>query len=220
MQRRADLPPPRLDRLGGPVDAQLPVGVDQLRLNARLAELDPDDPEFARENAQLLGWLRSALAVAENHTRRSIAPTVWRLILPAVWWRWGDFVPLPKGNLLAIQRVSFGGVELAGWLEQLGEDGGVILPASPSPANAAGRLPETGDLTVEFSAGWAPGAVPAELCAFILLRATDFCQLRSTFLAGQPSVAAVPDEFVMFTIQPWALPIGWREMYRVRPRCF
>ena len=205
---------PRLDRLAED-RALLPVTVAQLRQNARLAQLDPDDPEAAAEEAYLLGCIASATADAQNRTRRSITPTRWRLMLPTAWWRWGEFVPTPRGNLLSVERVQFGGVELSGWRMQDGDSQpGVWLPASPAPANAAGRLPSVGELMIEFTAGWPPDAVPADLYCFILLRATDLTEVRSTVLPGSGASASLPGDFTEFMVQPHALPIHWKANYR------
>lgn len=210
---------PRLDRLGDDRD-KLPVTVAQLRQNARLAQLDPDDPEAAAEEAYLLGCIASATADAQNRTRRSIAPERWRLALSGAWWRWGEFVPTPRGNLLSVERVQFGGVEVAGWRMQGGNSQpGVWLPASPSPANVAGRLPAEGELMIEFTAGWPPDAVPADLARFILLRATDLTEARSTLLPGSGASASLPVDFTEFMVQPHALPIHWKALYREH-RCY
>lgn len=147
----------------------------QLRLGTGFADSTTQDAELA-------GFLASAIAVIEARTGKALLRRRLRMVLPG--WRWLDAQALPVAPVPAVLEVVLRdaagvAVPVAPGLWRLRPDRnrpqllatGVMLPA----------VPPGGQVEIVFEAGFGPGwgTVPADLAQAVLLLAAELYQART-----------------------------------------
>ena len=140
---------------------------------------------YVAEDSILEIYLNAAVKYAEDRTNRALVNQEWRLTTD----KFGSYLQINKTPVIAVEYVKY--YDTAGVLQTLAANRyNVISSAEPwiiEPAPGI-TFPSTqvrrDAVQVEFTAGYASGAVPKNIISAILLLVDDLWKNRGTIVTG------------------------------------
>lgn len=164
-----------------------PVSVAELKAHLRV--------DWADEDAQLAEWIKAAREVAESYTSRQFHAATWQLILPT-FPDGGLMIGIPRLPLITVESLSY--LDSNGDAAEIdpddlntvsADDSAIVSPGSALNYTWPSASPN-GNVILEFTAGYAPAAVPSTVKAAIKL----FCaaQYRNREAVSELPLKEVP----------------------------
>jgi uncharacterized phiE125 gp8 family phage protein len=164
---------------------QLPLTMEVVRQHCHI-----DDDEMAPQVDTLLGiYLRAAVYWFEGETHRSIVARTHRWSLAEFPYAGDLVIRLPRGKTQAVTSIVYGSSVMTGpsasppgsdfQQSLLGDDGGILLPASGGIWPTADPL-AVAPITITFTAGYTVNEIPEDIKEALLFYCSDAFELRGT----------------------------------------